>query len=148
MNLPTSGNQHPPKPFNSAFRYVVLPFLGLISITMVLGIILVTQTTSNPSNLAHWTNISIIFIATLLVIPGLVLLMVLIGMIILLNKTSSPLQSSLRKIQHMNLAISSLFLRLINIILKPIYFTDSVMNNLRTKMERYQDKFDGNKKKQ
>ncbi len=69
---------------NSGLKVIILPLIGFILLIAITAALLFGQISGNQESLLNWVNISIIVISLLLFIPGLFLLIVILGLFMIL----------------------------------------------------------------
>ena len=111
----------------SALKIIILPLFGFIFIVIITAVLLFSQISTGQQSLLNWVNISIIIVSLLLFIPGLLLLILILGLITVMNKSRQSLFSGLRKIQQYVFKTSKILTNIVNIILKPIFFLESAL---------------------
>lgn len=123
------NNNHPINIENliSALKKIILPLFGFIFIVIITAVLIFSQISTGQQSLLNWVNISISIISLLLFIPGLFLLILILGLITVMNKSRQPLYSGLRKIQQYVFKTSKILTNIVNIILKPIFFFESAL---------------------
>lgn len=123
------NNNHPINTENpiSALKKIILPLFGFILLVIIIAVLIFNQISTGQQSLLNWVNISISIVSLLLFIPGLFLLIIIIGLIAVMNKSRQPLYSGLRKIQQYVFKTSKILTNIVNIILKPIIFFESAL---------------------
>lgn len=111
----------------SALKMVVFPLIGLIFIVIIFAVLLFNQISSDQQPLLNWVNISIIITSVLLFVPGLFLLLLILGSILVMKKSRQPLYSGLLKVQKLVSKITKIFINILNLILKPIILLESAL---------------------
>ena len=111
----------------SALKMIVFPLIGLIFIVFIFAVVLFNQISSDQQPLLNWVNISIIITSVLLFIPGLFLLLLILGSILVMKKSRQPLYLGLLKVQKVVFKISKIFTNILNLILKPIILLESAL---------------------
>ena len=111
---------------NSGLKVIILPLIGFILLVAIAAALLFGQISGNQHSLLNWVNISIIIISLLLFIPGLFLLILILGLFMVLYKTQQPMQSGLRSINQFVLNASKILTKIAELILKPIFFLESI----------------------
>jgi len=111
----------------SALKKIILPLFGFIFIVIIIAVLLFSQISTGQQSLLNWVNISIIIVSLLLFIPCLFLLILILGLIMVINKSWQPLLFGLRKTQQFAFNTSKILTNIANIILKPIIFLESAM---------------------
>jgi hypothetical protein len=111
----------------SALKMVILPFLGLISLVIMFSILVFSQISVGQQSISSWTNISIIIILIFLIIPGSFLMVLILGSIIVINKSIQPIQLGLWKLQHYVILSSEILLYFAKILLTPFIYLESTL---------------------
>ena len=111
----------------SALKKIILPLFGFIFIVIITAVLLFSQISTGQQSLLNWVNISIIIVSLLLFIPCLFLLILILGLIMVINKSWQPLHFGLRKTQQFAFNTSKILTHIANIILKPIIFLESAI---------------------
>jgi hypothetical protein len=112
---------------NSVVKWIILPLSGFILIVIISAVFLLSQISTGKQPMLNWLNISIIIVSLLLFIPGLFFLVIVFGLIIVINKSRQPLLSGLEKTQQYIFKASNFIISIVNIILKPIIFVESLL---------------------
>ena len=111
----------------SAFKMVILPLIGSIFFVIIISILIIRQISIGQQSTLNWVNISIILISVFLYIPLLFLLVLIFGTIVVIKKSSTPIQSGLGKLQRYVFLISKILTNITKIILTPFIYLESVL---------------------
>jgi hypothetical protein len=114
----------------SAFKMVIFPLIGFIFLVLIISNLILRQNSIGQQSILNWVNISIIVISVFLFIPLLFLLVLIIGTIVVIKKSSQTIQSGLWKLQRYVFLISKILINITKIILMPFIYLESALNFL------------------
>jgi hypothetical protein len=112
----------------SAIKMVILPLIGFIIFVIIIFIFILKHISVNQQSTLNWLNISIITISVFLFIPGIFLLVLILGSIKAIDKSRQPIQAGLWKLQHHIFIISKILVDITKMIVKPFIYLESVLS--------------------
>jgi hypothetical protein len=123
-------NNHPTQKENqkSALKMVILPLIGLILLVFIISMLIFRQISINQQSSLNWVNISLIIISIFLFIPGIFLLVLILGLIIVINKSRQPIQSGFWKLRYYVFISSKILVNITKILLKPFVYLESALS--------------------
>jgi hypothetical protein len=112
----------------SAIKMVILPLIGFIFLVIIIFILIFKQISVYQQSTLNWLNISIITISVFLFIPGIFLLVLILGSIKAIDKSRQPIQAGLWKFRHYIFIISKILIDITKIIVKPFIYLESALS--------------------
>jgi hypothetical protein len=112
----------------SAVKMVILPLIGFILLVIIIFILILKQISIDQQSTLNWLNISIITISVFLFIPGIILLVLILGSLKAIDKSRKPIQAGLWKIQHYIFIISKILVDITKMIVKPFIYLESALS--------------------
>lgn len=113
----------------SSFWRIFFPLILIFLICIFFAALLFNRTTGDPLVLNKWVNISLIIIAFLLFIPGILSLLIILFIIAVLGKIEPVLKMQLFKLQFLIENITRIFLTISRITLVPFTLLEILRKN-------------------
>jgi hypothetical protein len=112
----------------SAVKMVILPLIGFILLVIIIFILILKQISIDQQSTLNWLNISIITISVFLFIPGIFLLVLILGSIKVIVKSRQPIQAGFWKLRHYIFIISKILVDITKMIVKPFIYLESALS--------------------
>ena len=112
----------------SAIQMVILPLIGFILLVIIIFILILKQISVDQLSTLNWLNISLITISVFLFIPGIILLVLILGSIKAIDKSRHPIETGLWKLRHYIFIISKILVDITKIIVKPFIYLESALS--------------------
>jgi hypothetical protein len=113
---------------NSAIKMVILPLIGFILLVIFFFILILKHISVDQQSTSNWLNISLITISVFLFIPGIFLLVLILGSIKVIVKSRQPIQAGFWKLRHYIFIISKILVDITKMIVKPFIYLESVLS--------------------